>query len=577
MTRAVAASAVRAARRLATAAVLALAAVAQNPVAPPPKVAMAFNRFYDYDETVAALNTLAAAHPDVLTLSSIGRSFEGREMWLATLAIRDGVALEARPAMWIDANVHGNEIQGTEVCLYTLWYLTERRGTSERVDRLLREKTLYVLPMVNPDGRHWWFHAPNTMHSSRTGKRPVDDDRDGVADEDGPNDLDGDGSITQMRKRVDRGGTHVLDPEDPRLLRAAKPGQEGTHVLLGGEGIDDDGDGRIDEDGPGGYDLNRNWPTDWRPNHQQFGAGDYPLSHPEARCIADFLLAHPNVAAVQSYHNAGGMILRGPGQKAYGEYPPEDVAVYDEMGRAGEEMLPHYRYMILWRDLYPVYGGFVTWCFEGLGVFSFTNELWTTPQYGGAAADDLGRLRFDDRVELGERYAPWKPYRHPQFGDVEIGGWRKDTGRVPPRFMLEELCHRNMAFTVMHAERMPNLEADAPTLEKLGDGLYAVTAEVRNTGAIPTRSATARQKGIGTPDRWTLSVLGGAVVAGGRVIGPHGRERTEFVEKRPERLLLDGGVPGRGRVRARWLVRADGGAPKATMRYEAEKGGVLER
>ena len=71
---------------------------------------------------------------------------------------------------------------------------------------------LYILPSQNPDGRDWWIHGPNTAHSSRSGKIPTDDDRDGVVDEDPPNDLDGDGSITQMRKKVEKGGTHVTDP-----------------------------------------------------------------------------------------------------------------------------------------------------------------------------------------------------------------------------------------------------------------------------------------------------------------------------------------------------------------------------
>src|SRR5262249_12881352 len=160
--------------------------------------------------------------------------------------------------------------------------------------------TLYILPSQNPDGRDWWFHGPNSAHSARSGMMPYDDDRDGVADEDPPNDLDGDGSITEMRKKVEKGGTHVQDPDDQRLMRPARPDEVGTYVLLGSEGIDDDGDGLINEDGPGGYDMNRNWPADWRPNSVQFGAGDYPLSFPECRVIADFILAHKNIAALQS-------------------------------------------------------------------------------------------------------------------------------------------------------------------------------------------------------------------------------------------------------------------------------------
>ncbi len=119
------------------------------------------------------------------------------------------------------------------------------------------------------------------------------------------------------------------------MLVPVKPGEPGEYDLLGMEGIDNDGDGRINEDPPGGYDMNRNWPADWQPDHIQHGAGDYPLCWPETRAVAEFLLAHPNVAGVQAFHNAAGMILRGPGHSSrQGEYPRGDDRVADEIGRA---------------------------------------------------------------------------------------------------------------------------------------------------------------------------------------------------------------------------------------------------
>lgn len=570
-----------AAAALAGVIVLAGSALAQNPVSAKPKVEIAFNRYYDYGEMTALLRRLAEAHPNLVTIESIGKSFEGRDLWLATVAARGGAPLDSRPAMWIDANVHGNEVQGSEACLYTLWYLTEQYPANEKVRELLDSCVFYILPSQNPDGREWWFHGPNTAHSSRSGKKPLDDDRDGAADEDPPNDLDGDGSITQMRKKVDKGGTHLVDPDDPRIMKSAQPDQAGTHVMLGSEGIDDDGDGEINEDGPGGYDMNRNWPSDWQPNSVQSGAGDYPLSYPECRAVADAIFARKNIAALQSYHNAGGMILRGPGAQSYGEYPGEDVEVYDRLGRTGEEMLPFYRYLVIWKDLYSVRGGFVTWAYEGLGIFALTTELWTTPQYAGkpdgGEGQPLSRLRWDDRVELGARFASWKPFKHPLYGDVEVGGWRKDTGRVPPTFMLEEMCHRNMAFTLYHASEMPRLEWDPPAVSEVSPGLWRVRVEIRNTRAIPTRAAVARQKRIGTPDRLVITPKNAVVLAGGRLVGPFQREHAELVEHRPDRLLLDGGVRGFGRVRAEWLLSSPSGPPQFSLRFEAEKGGVLER
>ena len=108
---------------------------------------------------------------------------------------------------------------------------------------------------------------------------------------------------------------------------------------------------------------------------------DYPFQLPEAKAVNDFLMAHPNIAGVQSYHNNGGMILRGPGAEWQGEYPRADVRVYDELGRQGERMLPYYRYLVIWSGLYTVHGGFIDWTNDGLGMLSFSNELWNGGQY----------------------------------------------------------------------------------------------------------------------------------------------------------------------------------------------------
>jgi hypothetical protein len=323
--------------------------------------------------------------------------------------------------MWIDANVHGNEIQGAEMVLYTLWYLTRAYGHNDKLTELVDRCSFYLYPSVNPDGRALWFEGKR----QRANVRPVDNDFDGIADEDGPEDLNGDGHLTMMWRR-DPEGRWIRSQTDPRVFERVEPGEKGEWNWAGFEGIDNDGDGRVNEDGIGGDDMNRNWPGDWQPNHVQYGAGPYPLSSPETRSVAEFLVAHPNVAAVQSYHNSGGMILRGPGTN-YREpiYAREDVRVYDRIGEIGEKLLPYYRYMVIYKDLYNVHGGFVTWTYEGLGIFSFTNELWTAAKYfqrEGKRPDDEEMWLFRDRVQFGEVFTPYTEYDHPTYGEVLIGG-----------------------------------------------------------------------------------------------------------------------------------------------------------
>ncbi|MFN0058821.1 MAG: M14 family metallopeptidase [Planctomycetota bacterium] len=555
-----------------------------------PRVRIAWNRYYDYSDIESHMRSLALAFPSLARLESIGKSEEGRDLWLLTIAGNAGTTpLADRPAMWVDANVHGNEVQGAEVCLYLASYLLENYGELARITELLNRVTFYLVPMVNPDGRAWWFQAPNTSSSSRSGKRPTDNDRDGLLDEDGPDDIDGDGELLQMRVRDPDGGWKT-SPDDPRLMVRVKPGERGEWRLIGMEGIDNDADGNVNEDGPGGYDMNRNWPSVWMPNYVQSGAGEYPFSYPETRVVGDFILAHPNIAGVQSFHNSGGMILRGPGAESFGAYPAADVRVYDEIGKRGEEMLPYYRYMIIWKDLYTVYGGFVNWTYEQLGIFSFTNELWNDEQYHQERAAEPSRIgeegeppsrptgaadprhRFNDQLRSGVDYVPWKPFRHPVYGDIELGGWRKMSSRVAPSFMIEEMLHRNALFTLYHAEQIPELYFADVTTAQEPDGRTRIDVIVKNRRAIPSVAAHARTHRIGQPDLLEFESATVQVSFAGEVARRYPDELRP-VRYRPERILNWRGVELESVYHVRYLVTGQG---PFRLRYRSLKAGVVD-
>ena len=543
-------------------------------------VDLAWNRFYDFPELEQAMAALAEAHPGLCRLESIGKSEEGRDLWVLVIDNPESGPEADKPAMWIDGNVHGNEVQASETVLYTAWYLLEGYDEVPSIRELVDDHVFYLMPSVNPDGRAGWFRDPGTPHSNRTGLRPTDNDRDGRFDEDGPDDLDGDGCIERMW-RPDPNGTHRRNERDPRIFEPvpAVPGPDGRIMrgdwsMAGSEGFDNDGDGRVNEDGPGGYDMNRNWPADWQPDHVQRGAGTHPLSYPETKAVADYMLARPNIAAGQSYHNTGGMILRGPGT-ANNEsmYPREDLRTYDALGRAGEEMLPHYDYLVIHSDLYPVYGGFVTWMSEGLGVVSFTNELWTDRrilQNGQGRLDQEGRMRWQDRLLFGQTFSDWTEVEHPDYGTVLVGGGTKYASRTPPPFMLEEEAHRNFAFTAFHAAETPKLRVNDVVVDDLGDGLWRVDVEIANDRLIPTRTARAAEGGIGRPDLLMFEPAAGTELVVAGPVPSRFAEDFEPVSHRPQRLLVDTGIPGRGIATFRYLLRSDG-PPQGDFHYDAEK------
>lgn len=551
-------------------------AVAQEFI--PAKVDIAFNRYYTYTELVDHMHAIANAYPEIVTLEQIGLSGLGRPLYVVTVNAPKTGPAGSKPAMWIDGNVHGNEIQAAEVVLYSLWYLTRAYGHNEDLTELLDSYSFYFMVSQNPDGRDYWFEEANTPNSSRSNQRPVDNDRDGFFDEDPPDDLDGDGSITTMWK-PDPDGRWKRDEKDPRVFYRVGQDEVGEWTRLGSEGIDNDGDGRTNEDGPGGDDMNRNWPSDWKPNYVQYGAGEFPLSNPETRAIAEFILARPNIAAGQSYHNSGGMILRGPGAN-YAEslYPREDIRVYDEIGTVAEDILPYYNYWVIYKDLYTVHGGFVNWLAEGLGVFSFTNEMWAASKY---FQRDISRPSeeqmwlFRDRLQFGQDFKDYTEFDHPEHGPILIGGLNKWASRNTPTFALEEECHRNFAFTMFHADQMPVVEWGPIEAERVGDGdLWMVTVEVKNTKLMPTRSGIQANNRIGRNDILTCEPSEGRVAMSGSIRARTDKQLSE-TRFEPGRVQLRRGVPSKGSVLHRFLIEGPRG-DTVTLRYESEKAKDLE-
>jgi len=566
-------------------------APAQKASDPAFKVKLDWNRWHDTHELYADMKKLQAAFPKFLKLESIGKSHNGLDLMLMTVNNPATGPEMGKAAMYIEANIHGNEIQGGEVCLYTIWYLMENYGRIDDVTRLVDERVFYVVPTVNPDGRQFFMEGPGG--NARSGHVPVDDDNDGLFDEDPPEDINGNGVVEQIRMNVPGRGNYRVSRANPLVLEPVPFGETGDWIMLGQEGVDNDGDGMVNEDGPGSYDQNRNWGSDWQPNYIQSGAMDYPFQLPESRAVNDFIMAHPNIAGVQTYHNSGGMILRGPGAESTGEYPMTDVRAYDELGRTGERVLPFYRYLVIWSGLYTVHGGVIDWTNDGLGILSFSNELWNGEQYftspalkedqadpASPIAPSLSRYFFDKYLEFGDEFLEWKPFDHPQFGKVEMGGvWKKYQGRVPPRFMNEELCHRNMAFSLYQADEMPLIRMGGTSVEKVGGDVYRVFVDITNPKVVPTVLAKAAQTGVVRPDLLLIDGKNVEVVAASFIDNKEVYKANPSVtplidQKDLKRILVRNGHPGKTTRTAMLLVKGSG---TVTVTYDSVKGGKASK
>lgn len=541
-----------------------------------PKVQISFNRYYTAEGHVALTKKIADAHPNLVRRVSIGKSYEGRDMWLLQITNFEKGNPDRKPGFYIDGNIHSNEIQGAEISIYTAWYLTENYGDIDYITQMLDDRIFYIIPTINPDARNDYMKKPNTGSSPRSGMMPLDDDRDGLVDEDQPDDLDGNGSITQMRRKSPN-GTFIIDPMDPR--RMLQIGVDDVvdpntprYEMLGSEGIDNDGDGSVNEDRIGFYDPNRDWAWKWQPDYIQRGALKYPFSVPENRNVADFVMAHPNIAGGQSYHNSGGMILRGPGaEEDISTYNRADLRIYDVIGRKGEQIMPGYRYLTVYKDLYSVFGGELDWFYGSRGIYTFSNEIFTRFAYykNNQGGQDLS-YRVDKELLFGDAFEPWKPYDHPTYGEIEIGGFRKNFGRATPGFMLEEELHRNMAFTLYHAYQMPNLSISDVKEKNLGGGLREITATIKNDRLMPTHASQDLKFKIERPDYISIS---GVDVQAGMVVNNEDRNFTTEQKVNPEKLEL-ANIPGNSVVKVRWIVSGKG---DFTITVDSAKGGVVTK
>jgi len=251
--------------------------------------------YLDFDDLTRELRSVVNGS-DVASMRSLGTSHDGREIWVVQIA-GDGSTVEERPGVLVVGNLSGDHLLGSALALETVRYLTG--GDADLTDKLF-----YIIPRLNPDGAEAMFAG---VRSARRGNGlPFDDDNDGRVDEDSAEDLNGDGVITVMRA-PDAFGAYMVDPDDERLMKEADAaqGETGAYTLYW-EGRDSDGDGFINEDGPGGVDLDRSFQHAYP--YWQRDAGPHMVSEPESRALMDFMTAHRNIGAILTFGHTDNLV-----------------------------------------------------------------------------------------------------------------------------------------------------------------------------------------------------------------------------------------------------------------------------
>jgi len=558
-------------------------------------------RYHTYAETVELLQEWVGTHSDLAELFSIGASATGTmELWVVEITNKATGPAEEKPAAYFDGNQHDSEPMGGEVALHLVWWLLTRYGEDPEVTELLDTRTVYVLPLANPEGAEYYitgqvtwdpFEIPNRDQHYAPGQRGAD----------GPEDITGDGNFLQMRVE-DPNGAWKPYPAEPRLLvpRGAEDTQ-GPFYRLYTEGYDSNGDGEVNSDPPfTRFITNRNYPAFWSSQDGQLrGAGHYPLDEPNSRKIVDFLLSRRNIALVESYHTTSGVHLRPFAARPDEEIPHHDLEDYIALLGQGSAFTGYpqaslyHEFTFLEEgveaDQQPGVrrGVFVDWTYAGYGAFSTTTELWTLePFVNEVGWADIpveerlfsipGRYNRPDVLtqvlkwlDLNEGdpsladqgFKDWTPFDHPTLGRVEIGGWTRFWLRNPPAGPFFERIAKDQArFAVVRGLATPLVRIREAKVERVTSTRWRLSVRVANTGWLDTSMQKARLTGIARPDQLTLRLSDG-----GSTEDP---STLEFPFMRGMRggdleFLYDG----------TWLIDAPAGT-QVTVELRSEKGGV---
>lgn len=527
-----------------------------------------FDRFLRYDEMVAWLHHVAARRPDLITLDTYGHSYEGRKLWVVAITDSTTGPHDAKPAHWVDANIHAVEVTGGVAALYLIQHLVSGIEANDPVVvEALRTRTFYVAPRVNPDGVEAALADRPQFHRSSVRSWPWTDGHrwPGLHAED----VDGDGRILTMRIS-DPNGAWVEHPEDARVMVPVPldgvTDRPRYRLLTEGRVVDFDGYTIPTPRDPSGLDLNRNFPAGWSTNVT--GSGDHPMSEPEIDALVRAVRTRTNVCGYDAYHTFGGVLLRPSSTKSDSSLPPADVWTWNEFGKRGTELTGYKVHSVYedftWDKSDVMSGAGDDWAYEHLGVFSWTTEFWDVIHHatgerahtfiwyeGPTPEQELAVAKWTD-VHAPGSYVAWRAFDHPDLGPIEIGGCDVfHTWTNPPASWLKKEVVPHAEFAVHQALASPRLVIGELTVESLGANTWRVGVGIANTGWLPTDvSALARKHSM------VLPITAEIRVPNGQVVGSPTRVKLGQLEGRAA-FRLNGGAMSDGtpdRVRHEWVV-----------------------
>ena len=536
-----------------------------------------------------ALEAFAAHYPDLAELQVNCVTEEGRNQYVMILTNQNTGSALSKPALYVDGNIHAGEVTSSMCAMHTIDYLLTNYGTDPEVTSVLDNTVFYVIPRVSPDGAEVYLTTEKTLRSVN---REYLFEKGGVRVED----LDGDGAVRMMRIPTSYGAWKT-DPADGSTMVLRGPSDtEGEFYDIYPEGvlIPFDGDENLrSEENPWGLDFNRNFPLGWFPDSRQPGAGKYPLSNPETKAVVDFALSHSNIGGAAIGHTSGGLLLYPPGTKPSKDAPSGDIESMVAIANMGKEELGYLPMNIFdtFMSDHANYdsGALDDWFYQSQGIPAYTVEFWDLDSHAGVPFNWNERAKETPAEEIRrfnacvkwvkenapEYYVDWKTFDHPFFGKVEIGGFNyKFTHQNPPGKFLVKECEGSTRFNIRFAKSLPKLSVDSFEAEKLGEGLYQITAVVGNKGFLPT-NLTDEALSLNISKPVTVCLSGAEILSGvpeAKIGNLSGYSRTVTGAFFYGNLTTQKNAPARKKLT--WIVRAEP-RTRITLTASQEKAGKV--
>ncbi len=432
-------------------------------------------------------------------LVSLTKTEGGQDLWALQIGTGD---LENKPAIAITGGVEGYHVLSVEMALQVA-----NRLLNQHRDQL-EKTTFYIFPNMSPDAYAQYFS--NMKYERRGNAARADHDRDGFFSEDGYEDLNKDGYITSIRIESPMGNYVTHEGDNRIMVKAEQNNRTGTRYIIHSEGIDNDKDGKFNEDPAEGVAFNKSLTYKF-PNFEPY-AGEYPVSQPGTRALLDYLFDRWNIFAFVTFGPANNLssplkfTSADAKKRVVTSMQEKDVEINKMISEVYNEIVPAKAYD---QTNQGTDGDFFQWAYFHFGRLSFSTPAWWVPEMKEDKKDTIqGKkakitpesnfLTWAQKEGINDVFVSWTPISHPDFPNqkVEVGGMKPYVMITPPYRMVDSIAQQHTNFIVKLAEMQPKLEFHNLKTEKLGGGLTRITVDIFNNSPLPTHSE------LGERSRW---------------------------------------------------------------------------